>query len=429
MKQQLIRRQFGHEPMHHPEPSSNMASEVTDSGGDAAIRLGRFRVLPRARQFLVDEQPVDLGGRAFDLLMVLIKAHGKLVTKSEILARVWPDTVVEESNLQVQVSALRKVLCEDRDAIRTIPRRGYMFAVEDTASPVESGTLITRGQEPSPLLVEAAGSANLYPSRLWPRGARETVPDDEARPTVVVIDDEQEIREALQGFLRSVGLCVELFGSVQEFLDSARPDLPGCLVLDVSLPGRSGLDFHDDLIKAKVHLPVVFISGRADVPMSVRAMKAGAVEFLTKPVRHQDLLDAIRLAIDHDHARRDEQQVVAGLRADIDTPLHHLTGSRQTTLRVGPLKVDLLERTAMRNDRSIRLLPREFRLLEYMMRHRDQMLSRSMLFKEVWNYRIAPETNIVDVHMGRLRRKVDMPNESPMIQNVRGAGFILSAPT
>ena len=429
MKQQLIRRQFGHGPMHHSEPPSIRASEVTDSGGDAAIRFGRFRLLPRARQFLVDEQPVDLGGRAFDLLMVLIKAHGKLVTKSEILARVWPDTVVEESNLQVQVSALRKVLCEDRDAIRTIPRRGYMFAVEDTASPVESVTLISRGQEPLPLLVDAAGSANLYASRLWPRGAREAVPDDEARPTVVVIDDDQEIREALQGLLRSVGLCVELFGSVQEFLDSARPDLPGCLVLDVSLPGRSGLDFHDDLVKAKVHLPVIFISGRADVPMSVRAMKAGAVEFLTKPVRHQDLLDAIRLAIDHDHARRDEQQVVARLRADIDTPLHHLTGTRQTTLRVGPLKVDLLERTAMRNDRSIRLLPREFRLLEYMMRHRDQMLSRSMLFKEVLNYKFAPETNIVDVHMGRLRRKVDMPNESPMIQNVRGAGFILSAPT
>jgi DNA-binding response OmpR family regulator len=429
MKQQLIRRQFGHEPMYHSEPPSVRASEVTDGSGDAAIRFGRFRLLPRARQFLVDEQPVDLGGRAFDLLTVLIKAHGKLVSKSEILARVWPDTVVEESNLQVQVSALRRVLCEDRDVIRTIPRRGYMFALEDTASSVESGALIPRGQEPSPLLVEAAGSANLYASRLWPKGARGTVPDDEARPTVVVIDDDQEIREALQGLLRSVGLCVELFGSVQEFLDSARPDLPGCLVLDVSLPGRSGLDFHDDLVKAKVHLPVIFISGRADVPMSVRAMKAGAVEFLTKPVRHQDLLDAIRLAIDHDHARRDEQQVVARLRADIDTPLHHLTGTRQTTLRVGPLKVDLLERTAMRNDRSIQLLPREFRLLEYMMRHRDQMLSRSMLFKEVLNYKFAPETNIVDVHMGRLRRKVDMPNESPMIQNVRGAGFILSAPT
>jgi DNA-binding response OmpR family regulator len=414
MKQQLIRRQFGHEPMHHSEPPSIRASEVADGGGDAAIRFGRFRLLPRARQFLVDEQPVDLGGRAFDLLMVLIKAQGKLVTKSEILARVWPDTVVEESNLQVQVSALRKVLCEDRDVIRTIPRRGYMFAVEDTTSPVESGAVIPR-PEPSPPLFATAGSANLYASRLWPGAALETIPDDEARPTVVVIDDDRDVREALQGLLQSVGLRVELFASVPEFLSSNRPNLPGCLVLDVRLPGRSGLDFHDDLVKAKVHLPVIFISGHADVPMSVRAMKAGAVEFLTKPVRHQDLLDAIRRAIDHDHARRDEQQVVAGI--------------RQTTLRVGPLEIDLLERTAKRNDRSIQLLPREFRLLEYMMRHRDQTLSRPMLFKEVWNYKFVPETNIVDVHMGRLRRKVDMPNEKPLIQNVRGAGFILSAST
>jgi len=146
-----------------------------------------------------------------------------------------------------------------------------------------------------------------------------TVSDDEARPTVVVIDDDQHIREALQDLLRSVGLRVELFGSVQEFLDSARPDLPGCLVLDVRLPGRSGLDFHDDLVKAKVHLPVIFISGHADVPMSVRAMKAGAVEFLTKPVRHQDLLDAINRAIEHDRARRQEAQVVGQLRARFET--------------------------------------------------------------------------------------------------------------
>jgi FixJ family two-component response regulator len=114
-----------------------------------------------------------------------------------------------------------------------------------------------------------------------------TVSDDEARPPVVVIDDDRDVREALQGLLRSVGLSVELFASVPEFLDSNRPDLPGCLVLDVRLPGRSGLDFHDDLVKAKVHLPVIFISGHADVPMSVRAMKAGAVEFLTKPIRHR----------------------------------------------------------------------------------------------------------------------------------------------
>ena len=146
-----------------------------------------------------------------------------------------------------------------------------------------------------------------------------TVSDDEARPTVVVIDDDQDIREALQGLLRSVGLRVELFASVPEFLDGTRPDRPGCLVLDVRLPGRSGLDFHDDLVKAKVHLPVIFISGHADVPMSVRAMKSGAVEFLTKPVRHQDLLDAIQRAIGRDRARRDEEQFVDRLRTRFDT--------------------------------------------------------------------------------------------------------------
>jgi FixJ family two-component response regulator len=145
------------------------------------------------------------------------------------------------------------------------------------------------------------------------------VSGNEARPTVAVIDDDQDIREALQGLLRSVGLRVELFASVPEFLDRNRPDLLGCLVLDVRLPGRSGLDFHDDLVKAKVHLPVIFISGHADVPMSVRAMKAGAVEFLTKPVRHQDLLDAIQRAIERDRARRDEEEVVGGLRARFDT--------------------------------------------------------------------------------------------------------------
>ena len=145
-----------------------------------------------------------------------------------------------------------------------------------------------------------------------------TGPGDEAQPSVVVIDDDPDIREALQGLLRSVGLRAELFTSVGEFLDSPRPDLPGCLILDVRLPGRSGLEFQEDLAKAKVHLPVIFITGYADVPMSVRAMKAGAVEFLTKPVRHQDLLEAIQRAIELDRARRNEGRVVAKLRAEFE---------------------------------------------------------------------------------------------------------------
>jgi FixJ family two-component response regulator len=153
---------------------------------------------------------------------------------------------------------------------------------------------------------------------------------NEARPIVVVIDDDQGIREALQGLLRSVGLRVELFGSVQEFLDCAHADVPGCLVLDVRLPGRSGLDFHEDLVKANIHLPVIFISGHADVPMSVRAMKAGAVEFLTKPVRHQDLLDAIQRAIERDRARRDEEEVIGGLRARFNS----LTAREREVMRL-----------------------------------------------------------------------------------------------
>ncbi|HEY4861464.1 MAG TPA: response regulator transcription factor [Xanthobacteraceae bacterium] len=146
-----------------------------------------------------------------------------------------------------------------------------------------------------------------------------TVPDKEAEATIAVIDDDPDIREALRGLLRSVGLRVELFASVQEFLGTVRPDLPGCLILDVRLPGRSGLDLQDELAKANMQLPVIFISGHADVPMSVRAMKAGAVEFLTKPVRDQDLLDAIQLALANDRARRADERSFARLRADFDT--------------------------------------------------------------------------------------------------------------
>jgi FixJ family two-component response regulator len=142
---------------------------------------------------------------------------------------------------------------------------------------------------------------------------------NDAQPTVIIIDDDRDIREALDGLLRSVGLRVELFASVQEFLDHARPSGPGCLVLDVRLPGRSGLEFYDSLIEANVHLPVVFISGHADVPMSVRAMKAGAVEFLTKPVRDQELLDAIHVAIKKDSTHRDNERAVAEIRSNFDT--------------------------------------------------------------------------------------------------------------
>jgi DNA-binding response OmpR family regulator len=111
-----------------------------------------------------------------------------------------------------------------------------------------------------------------------------------------------------------------------------------------------------------------------------------------------------------------------------DNALNQALPSNETVLRVGPLQLDLLDRTAKRGDREIDLRPREFRLLKYMMERNDKLLTRATLLKEVWNYKFVPETNLVDVHMGRLRRKVDGPNEAPLIRNVRGAGFILSAP-
>jgi FixJ family two-component response regulator len=146
-----------------------------------------------------------------------------------------------------------------------------------------------------------------------------TTSRNDSQPTVIVIDDDQDIRDALEGLLKSVGLRTKLFASVQEFLDSDPPSGLRCLVLDIRLPGRSGLDFYDSLVAENVFLPVVFISGHADIPMSVRAMKAGAVEFLTKPVRHQDLLDAIHLAIDKDRNHRETESSVAKIRANLAT--------------------------------------------------------------------------------------------------------------
>jgi FixJ family two-component response regulator len=122
----------------------------------------------------------------------------------------------------------------------------------------------------------------------------------QAEPVVFVVDDDPSLRDALKSLLRSVGLLVEVFGSAPEFLQSRLPDAPSCLVLDVRLPGLSGLDFQTELTKANIHIPIIFITGHGDIPMTVRAMKAGAVEFLTKPFRDQDLLDAVQLGLDQD---------------------------------------------------------------------------------------------------------------------------------
>jgi FixJ family two-component response regulator len=136
---------------------------------------------------------------------------------------------------------------------------------------------------------------------------------------VYVVDDDASVREAIQSLIRSVGLHVEGYASAQEFLSSRRTDLPGCIVLDVRLPGFSGLELQRKLADADIRIPIIFMTGHGDIPMSVKAMKAGAVEFLTKPFRDQDLLDAIQQALERDRAGRSERGLTEDLRERYDT--------------------------------------------------------------------------------------------------------------
>jgi FixJ family two-component response regulator len=136
----------------------------------------------------------------------------------------------------------------------------------------------------------------------------------EAKPTVLVIDDDSALRDSVARLLRSVGVAAELFASISDFFASVPPDGPTCLVLDVRLPGKSGLDLQRELAAAKRELPIVFITGHGDIPMSVQAMKGGAIEFLTKPFRDQDLLDAIQLGFARDRARRETEKTLSALK-------------------------------------------------------------------------------------------------------------------
>jgi FixJ family two-component response regulator len=135
-----------------------------------------------------------------------------------------------------------------------------------------------------------------------------------ATPTVFVVDDDDLVRASIQGMLKSVGLRSETFGTPQEFLRSKRSDGPSCLVLDIRLPGVNGLDFQHQLVDAGILIPVIFITGHGDIPMTVKAMKSGAVEFLTKPFRDQDLLDAIQQALDRDRVLRQQRGELGELR-------------------------------------------------------------------------------------------------------------------
>lgn len=149
--------------------------------------------------------------------------------------------------------------------------------------------------------------------------SRMTKETPELQPIVFVVDDDPSLRNALTNLFRSVGLRAEVFGSAPELLRSKRPDVPSCLILDIRLPGPSGLDFQAELAKANIHIPIIFMTGHGDIPMTVRAMRAGAVDFLSKPFRDQDMLDAVATAIERDRKRRKDEKIISDLKARFES--------------------------------------------------------------------------------------------------------------
>jgi FixJ family two-component response regulator len=139
------------------------------------------------------------------------------------------------------------------------------------------------------------------------------------QPIVYVIDDDESMRRALTNLFQSVRLRVEVFGSAIELVQSSLPDVASCLVLDIRLPGLSGLDFQAELAEANIHIPIIFMTGHGDIPMTVRAMKAGAIDFLTKPFRHQEMLDAVATAIERDRKRREDEKMISNAQALFET--------------------------------------------------------------------------------------------------------------
>src|SRR5246127_4909227 len=227
---------------------------------------------------------------------------------------------------------------------------------------------------------------------------------DQLMTRLLLIEDDKETAEEIKAELGEHGFDVDWAADGLTGLDRARAADADAMIIDRMLPGMDGLTIIEALRYQGVRTPVLVLSALGAVDDRVRGLRAGGDDYLTKPFATMELV------------------------ARIEALLRRPADSRTTRLQVGPLKLDLIERTAKRGDRVIELLPREFRLLEYMMRRKDQLVTRTMLLEDVWNYKFVPQTNLIDVHMGRLRRKVDGPHEPPMIHNVRGVGFILRAP-
>ena len=223
---------------------------------------------------------------------------------------------------------------------------------------------------------------------------------------ILVVEDDAQTANEINAALGDYGFAVDCASTGREGLLKAAADPYDAIVLDRMLPGGlDGLGVLTALRAAGVDAPVLILSALSAVDERVRGLRAGGDDYMTKPF---DFLE---------------------LTARLDILLRRHAGpQRETTLRVGKLEMDLLKHTVRLGEKPIDLLPREFRLLEYLMRHPGQVVTRTMLFEEVWNYHYIEPTNVIDVHIGKLRRKLDPDGDQPMIHTVRGSGYMLRAP-
>jgi two-component system OmpR family response regulator len=220
---------------------------------------------------------------------------------------------------------------------------------------------------------------------------------------ILLIEDDAETCAEVGGALTERGYAVSVADTGTTGLTVARGGGFDVLIVDRMLPELDGLAVIETLRAEKVPTPVLVLSALGAVDDRIRGLKAGGDDYLTKPF------------------------ALGELTARIEALLRRPAENRATVLRVGPLSLDLIDRHARRGEREIELLPREFKLLEYLMRRPDQVVTRDMMLEDVWNYRFLPQTNLVDVHIGKLRRKIDAPGEPTMLRGVRGAGFMLAS--
>lgn len=230
-------------------------------------------------------------------------------------------------------------------------------------------------------------------------------PDFSSKGRILFVEDDDTLASEVVDELTSRGFSVSHVSTGQAGFEAATREAYDMLVVDRMLPLLDGLSVIEKLRVLNVQSPVLVLSALSAVDDRVTGLKAGGDDYLTKPFAMDELV------------------------ARIEALLRRPNDTRATRLHVGPLDMDLIDRTVSREGREIELLPREFRLLEYLMRRPNQVLTRTMLLEDVWNYRFIPQTNLVDVHIGKLRRKVDVSGEAPLIQSIRGSGFMLRVPT